>query len=223
MRVLVVEDEPKTGDYLRKGLTESGYVVNLARNGVDGLHLALEGQHDVIVLDVMMPEMDGWQLLERLRLCSDMPVLFLTARDQLEDRLKGFELGADDYLVKPFSFAELLARIRTLLRRGQTRQENILTVADLRIDVLKRRVTRGVQRIELTNKEFALLHFFVSHADEVLPRSLIASCVWDMNFDSDTNLVDVMVRRLRQKIDEPFDDRLIHSVRGVGYRCGVQP
>jgi two-component system copper resistance phosphate regulon response regulator CusR len=222
MRVLVVEDEPKTGNYLRKGLTESGYVVNLASNGVDGLHLALEEHYDLAVLDIMMPEMDGWQLLERLRKRSDMPVLFLSARDELEDRLKGFDLGADDYLVKPFSFAELLARIRTLLRRGQGRQENVLSIADLRIDVLKRRVTRGDQRIELTNKEFALLQFFVSHAEEVLPRSLIASCVWDMNFDSDTNLVDVMVRRLRQKIDEPFAERLIHSVRGVGYRCGVQ-
>jgi two-component system copper resistance phosphate regulon response regulator CusR len=223
MRVLVVEDEPKTGNYLRKGLTESGYVVNLASNGVDGLHLALEEHYDLAVLDVMMPEMDGWQLLERLRKRSDMPVLFLSARDELEDRLKGFDLGADDYLVKPFSFAELLARIRTLLRRGQVRQENVLAIGDLRIDVLKRRVTRGEQRIDLTNKEYALLHFFVSHAEEVLPRSLIASCVWDMNFDSDTNLVDVMVRRLRQKIDEPFAAKLIHSVRGVGYRCGVQP
>jgi two-component system copper resistance phosphate regulon response regulator CusR len=222
MRVLVVEDEPKAGDYLQNGLVESGYVADLARNGADGLHLALEMNYDLIVLDVMMPEMDGWQVLQRLREHADTPVLFLTARDQLEDRLKGFELGADDYLVKPFSFAELVARIRTLLRRGPPRQEEILKIADLQIDVLKRRVIRGDNRIVLTNKEFALLHFFVTHRDEVLSRSLIASRVWDMNFDSDTNVVDVAVRRLRQKIDEPFTERLIHSVRGVGYRCEIR-
>ncbi|HEX2603375.1 MAG TPA: heavy metal response regulator transcription factor [Oxalicibacterium sp.] len=219
MRILVVEDEPKAGEYLRSGLTESGYVVDLARNGVDGLHLALEMQYDLIVLDVMLPQMDGWQVLQRLREASDTPVLFLTARGELEDRLKGLDLGADDYLVKPFSFAELVARIRTLLRRGPPRAENLLTIADLQIDVLRRRVTRGGNKIVLTNKEFALLHFFVTHQGEVLSRSLIASRVWDMNFDSDTNVVDVAVRRLRQKIDEPFAQRLIHTVRGIGYRC----
>jgi two-component system copper resistance phosphate regulon response regulator CusR len=219
MRILVVEDEPKAGEYLRSGLTESGYVVDLALNGVDGLHLALEMQYDLIVLDVMLPQMDGWQVLQRLREASDTPVLFLTARGELEDRLKGLDLGADDYLVKPFSFAELVARIRTLLRRGPPRAENLLTIADLQIDVLRRRVTRGGSKIVLTNKEFALLHFFVTHQGEVLSRSLIASRVWDMNFDSDTNVVDVAVRRLRQKIDEPFAQRLIHTVRGIGYRC----
>lgn len=221
MRILVVEDEPKAGDYLKSGLAESGYVVDLARNGVDGLHLALETKYDLVILDVMMPEMDGWEVLQRLRKQVDTPVLFLTARDQLEDRLKGFDLGADDYLVKPFSFAELVARMRTVLRRGSTRQEKILTIADLQVDVLKRRVTRGERKIDLTNKEFALLHFLASHEDEVLPRSLIATQVWDMNFESDTNVVDVVVRRLRQKVDEPFSKRLIHSVRGVGYKCGV--
>jgi two-component system copper resistance phosphate regulon response regulator CusR len=219
MRILVVEDEPKAGDYLQSGLTESGYVVDLARNGVDGLHLALEMQYDLIVLDVMLPQMDGWQVLQRLREEADTPVLFLTARGELEDRLRGLDLGADDYLVKPFSFAELVARIRTLLRRGPPRAENLLTVADLQIDVLRRRVMRGGNKILLTNKEFALLHFFVTHQGEVLSRSLIASRVWDMNFDSDTNVVDVAVRRLRQKIDEPFAHRLIHTVRGIGYRC----
>jgi two-component system copper resistance phosphate regulon response regulator CusR len=208
MRILVVEDEVKTGDYLQSGLMESGYVVDLARNGA--------------VLDVMMPEMDGWQVLEKLREHKDTPVLFLTARGQLDDRLKGLNLGADDYLVKPFSFAELVARIRTLLRRSPPRQDDVLNIADLHIDVLKRRVTRGDNRIVLTNKEFALLHFFVTHQDEVLSRSLIASRVWDMNFDSDTNVVDVAVRRLRQKVDDPFDKRLIHSVRGVGYRCELE-
>ena len=223
MRILVVEDEPKAGDYLRNGLIESGYVVDLARNGADGLHLALEMQYDAIVLDVMMPEMDGWQVLQKLRQHADTPVLFLTARGELDDRLKGLDLGADDYLVKPFSFAELLARLRTLLRRGPIRQDELLQVGDLQIDVLKRKITRGDARIVLTNKEFALLQFFVSHQGQVLSRSLIASRVWDMNFDSDTNVVDVAVRRLRQKIDDPFDaPKLIHTVRGVGYRCEVE-
>ena len=223
MRILVVEDEPKAGDYLRNGLIESGYVVDLARNGVDGLHLALEMAYDAIVLDVMMPEMDGWQVLQRLRQHADTPVLFLTARGELEDRLKGLDLGADDYLVKPFSFAELVARLRTLLRRGPIRQDEVLQVGDLQIDVLKRKISRGDTRIVLTNKEFALLQFFVAHQGQVLSRSLIASRVWDMNFDSDTNVVDVAVRRLRQKIDDPFPPpRLIHTVRGVGYRCEVE-
>ena len=221
MRILVVEDEPKAGEYLRNGLTEVGHVVDLARNGEDGLHMALEQAHDLLVLDVMMPGMDGWEVLRRFRTQSDTPVMFLTARDQLDDRLKGFELGADDYLVKPFSFAELVARIRTLLRRGPIRNDDVLELADLHIDVRKRHVTRDGNRITLTNKEFSLLHLFVTHRDEVLSRSMIASRVWDMNFDSDTNVVDVAVRRLRQKIDDPFDEKLIHSVRGVGYRCEI--
>ncbi|MDQ2822859.1 MAG: heavy metal response regulator transcription factor [Pseudomonadota bacterium] len=220
MRILVVEDETKAADYLQQGLAESGYVVDVARNGVDGLHMALELSYDAIVLDVMMPGMDGWQVLQKLREQDDVPVLFLTARGELEDRLKGLDLGADDYLVKPFSFAELLARLRTLLRRGPVRADQMLVLDDLRIDVLKRRVTRGAVRITLTNKEFTLLQYFVTHQGEVLSRSLIASMVWDMNFDSDTNVVDVAVRRLRQKIDEPFPGaHLIHTVRGVGYRC----
>lgn len=224
MRILIVEDEPKTGDYLRKGLQESGYVVDLARNGLDGLHMAREEQFDLVVLDVMMPGLDGWQVLARLRQDSAIPVLFLTARDDVADRIKGLDLGADDYLVKPFSFAELLARIRTLLRRGPLREEERLEIADLQIDVLKRRVTRAGSRITLTNKEFALLHLLVVHQGEVLSRSQIASQVWDMNFDSDTNVVDVAIRRLRAKVDEPFAGapRLIHSVRGIGYRCELE-
>jgi two-component system copper resistance phosphate regulon response regulator CusR len=223
VRILVVEDEPKAGDYLQHGLTESGYVVDLARNGVDGLHLAMEMPYDAIVLDVMMPGMDGWQVLQKLREVDDTPVLFLTARGELEDRLKGLNLGADDYLVKPFSFAELVARLRTLLRRGPPRPQQLLTIGDLRIDVLKRRITRGATRVTLTNKEFTLLQYFVAHQGQVLSRSLIASMVWDMNFDSDTNVVDVAVRRLRQKIDDPFpSQRLIHTVRGIGYRCELE-
>jgi two-component system copper resistance phosphate regulon response regulator CusR len=220
MKILVIEDESKTGEYLYNGLTESGYVVDVARNGIDGLHMAQETPYDLILLDVMMPDMDGWTVMRKLAGRMKTPVLFLSARGTLEDRLKGLDLGADDYLVKPFSFAELLARIRIILRRGQQQpQEDMLEIADLRIDVPKRRVVRGETRVTLTNKEFNLLHFFVLHQGQVLSRSLIASRVWDMNFDSDSNVVDVAVRRLRQKIDEPFATRLIHTVHGVGYRC----
>ncbi|NTV10601.1 MAG: heavy metal response regulator transcription factor [Zoogloea sp.] len=218
MKILIVEDEPKTGDYLRQGLTEAGFVVDLARQGVDGLHLALTGSYDLIVLDVMLPGLDGWQVLHTLRAGNrDVPVLFLTARDQVEDRVKGLELGADDYLVKPFAFAELLARVRTLLRRGGTKEPEILRIADLELDLLRRRVSRAGQRIDLTAKEFALLELLLRRQGEVLPRSLIASQVWDMNFDSDTNVIEVAVRRLRAKIDEGFEPRLIRTVRGMGY------
>jgi two-component system copper resistance phosphate regulon response regulator CusR len=220
MRLLVIEDEAKTGEYLFNGLTEAGYVVDVAANGIDGLHLAQEMHYDLILLDVMMPAMDGWTVMKKLGARTNTPVLFLSARGTLEDRLKGLDLGADDYLVKPFSFAELLARIRIILRRGQPqKQEEVLEMGDLRIDVPKRRVERGGLRITLTNKEFNLLHFFVQHQGQVLSRALIASRVWDMNFDSDSNVVDVAVRRLRQKVDEPFATRLIHTVHGVGYRC----
>lgn len=217
MRILVVEDEPKTGDYLKKGLTESGFTVDLARTGVDGLHLAQTEQYELIVLDVMLPGMQGWEVIRALRAKSDVPVLFLTARDAVQDRVKGLELGADDYLTKPFAFAELLARVRTLLRRPRGRELEILRVADLEIDVAKRRVSRGGQRIDLTAKEFTLLHLLASRAGEVLSRARITSEVWDVNFDTDTNVVDVAVRRLRTKIDEPFDRKLLHTVRGMGY------
>ncbi len=217
MKLLVVEDEPGTGDYLRKGLRESGFVVDLARTGPDGLHMATEGDYDLVVLDVMLPGMQGWDVLKALRATKETPVLFLTARDEVEDRVRGLELGADDYLVKPFAFAELLARIRTLLRRGAAREPESLQIADLTIDVLKRRVARGGTRIELTAKEFLLLHLLARHPGEILSRSSIASQVWDMNFDSDTNVVDVAVRRLRAKLDDPFDTKLIHTARGMGY------
>jgi len=223
VKILVIEDEPKAGEYMRNGLTEAGYVVDLAGNGKDGLHMALELNYDLVLLDVMMPEMDGWEVMRQLSQHKNTPVLFLTARGTLEDRLKGLDLGADDYLVKPFSFAELLARIRIALRRGvQVRQEDTLSIADLQVDVPKRRVVRAGTRLTLTNKEFNLLQFFLQNQGQVLSRSLIASRVWDMNFDSDTNVVDVAVRRLRQKIDEPFALRLIHTVHGVGYRCEVE-
>ncbi len=218
MRILIVEDEPKTGDYLRQGLQEAGFGVDLARNGPDGLHLALTGAPDLLILDVMLPDLDGWQVLQTLRAAGrEMPVLFLTARDQVEDRVRGLELGADDYLVKPFAFSELLARVRTLLRRGKAKEPEILRAADLELDPLKRRATRAGQRIDLTAKEFALLELLLRRQGEVLPRSLIASQVWDMNFDSDTNVIEVAVRRLRAKMDDPFDPKLIRTVRGMGY------
>lgn len=217
MRLLIVEDEPKLGNYLYKGLTESGFVVDLARDGIDGLHLAQTGQYELVVLDVMLPGKDGWQVLRELRHTQQTPVLFLTARDDLEDRVRGLDLGADDYLVKPFAFAELLARIRTLLRRGPIRDADRLQVADLEVDVPRRRVTRGGVRIDITAKEFALLHLLAKRPGEIMSRSVIASQVWDINFDSDTNVVDVMVRRLRAKIDDPFEHKLIHTARGMGY------
>jgi len=219
MKILVVEDEVKTGNYLRQGLTESGYVTDLARNGTDGLHLALTGDHDLIILDVMLPGLDGWSVLEALRQNGKAaPVLFLTARDHVDDRVRGLELGADDYLVKPFVFSELLARVRTLLRRGRHGTETtVLRFADMELDLLRRRVSRSGTRIELTAKEFALLELLMRRHGEVLSRSLIASQVWDMNFDSDTNVIEVAVRRLRSKIDTPFAHKLIRTVRGMGY------
>lgn len=223
MRILIVEDEPKTGDYLRKGLQESGYVVDLARNGPDGLHLALQEDFDLIVLDVMLPGIDGWEVLKKLRETKATAVLFLTSRDDVNDRVKGLELGADDYLIKPFAFVELLARIRTVLRRNPQREADTMTIADLEIDVLKRRVIRDGQRIDLTAKEFALLHLLVRRQGEVLSRSLIASQVWDMNFDSDTNVVDVAIRRLRAKVDDPFPNKLVHTIRGMGYLFEERP
>ena len=218
MKILIVEDEPKTGDYLRKGLLEAGFVVDLARDGLDGLHLALTGDYDLIVLDVMLPSLDGWGVLKTVRRSGhEMPVLFLTARDGVEDRVRGLELGADDYLVKPFAFSELLARVRTLLKRGRSQEADTLRAADLELDLLRRRVSRAGTRIDLTAKEFALLELLLRRQSQVLPRSLIASQVWDMNFDSDTNVIDVAVRRLRAKVDEPFELKLIHTVRGMGY------
>ncbi|RAR60254.1 winged helix family two component heavy metal response transcriptional regulator [Onishia taeanensis] len=217
MQILVVEDEVKTADYLQKGLGESGYLVEVARNGHDGQHLIEEFAFDLIILDVMLPGLDGWQLLSHIRRRSQTPVLFLTARDKVEYRVKGLELGADDYLIKPFSFVELLARVRTLLRRGPPRETEYFQVADLHMDVMRRRVTRQGERLNLTNKEFALLHLLMDRESEVLSRTYIASQVWQMNFDSDTNVVEVAVRRLRAKVDEPYNVKLIHTLRGMGY------
>lgn len=218
MKILVVEDETKTGDYLRQGLMEAGFVVDLARDGLDGLHLGISEEYDLAILDVMLPELDGWKVLQGIRKAGkQMPVLFLTARDQIDDRVKGLELGADDYLVKPFAFAELLARVRSLLRRGKGKEPELLEIGDLSLDLRRRRVTRAGLRIDLTAKEFLLLELLMRRQGEVLPRSLIASQVWDMNFDSDTNVIEVAMRRLRAKIDDGFEPKLIRTVRGMGY------
>lgn len=222
MRILVIEDEAKTGTYLKKGFEESGYVVDVAGDGAEGLILAREGTYDVIVLDVMLPAIDGWSVLKTLRTTHTTPVLFLTARDDVSDRVKGLELGGDDYLVKPFAFVELLARVRTLARRAPPRDNDVMKLGDLEIDVTRRRVRRGTTRIDLTPREFSLLQLLVRRQGEVLTRTQIASYVWDMNFDSDTNVVEVAVRRLRAKVDDEFPVKVIHTVRGVGYVAEIK-
>ncbi len=216
--MLVIEDEQRSAVYLKKGLSEQGFTVDLSSNGDDGLHLALSSPYDLVVLDVMLPQRDGWSVLSRLRgEGNQTPVLMLTARDAVQDRVRGLELGADDYLVKPFAFSELLARIRTILRRGPARQPSTFQIADLEIDLARQRAARAGNRLDLTATEFRLLCLLARHASEVLSRTFIAEQVWDMNFDSDTNVVDVHVRRLRAKVDDPFPQRLIRTVRGVGY------
>ncbi|PCE33980.1 heavy metal response regulator transcription factor IrlR [Burkholderia ubonensis] len=217
MRILIVEDEPKTGAYLRKGLTEAGYVVDWVEDGITGLHQAETEDYDLLVLDVMLPGQDGWTLLQNLRRSKSTPVLFLTAMDDVGDRVKGLELGADDYLAKPFDFVELTARIKSILRRGQPRESNTLRVADLELDLTRRKATRQGDTILLTAKEFALLWLLMRREGEILPRATIASQVWDMNFNSDTNVVDAAIRRLRSKIDDAYEPKLIHTVRGMGY------
>ncbi|KQU85271.1 two-component system response regulator [Variovorax sp. Root318D1] len=217
MKILIVEDEPRTADYLSKGLTEQGCAVDMANNGIDGQHLALTHEYDVIVLDVMLPGQDGFAVLRALRAVKQTPVIMLTARDRVEDRIKGLHEGADDYLVKPFSFLELLARLQALNRRGRKQEPVQLRIANLQIDLLARKASRGGTRIDLTAKEFALLAVLGRRQGEILSKTAIAELVWDMNFDSNTNVVEVAIKRLRDKIDAPFSPKLLHTIRGMGY------
>jgi two-component system, OmpR family, copper resistance phosphate regulon response regulator CusR len=218
MRILVVEDETKAAEFLRRGLTEAGFIVDVAPDGVDGLFMATAFDYALVVLDAMLPGKDGWTVMGELRrLGRRMPVLFLTARSDIADRVRGLDLGADDYLVKPYAFTELLARVRALLRRREVPQPEVLSIADLRVDLHALRAERGGQRLDLAPKEFALLSLLARRAGEVLSRRVIAEQVWDMSFDSDSNVVDVAVRRLRRKVDDPHPEKLIHTVRGMGY------
>ncbi|XAH23405.1 heavy metal response regulator transcription factor [Xylophilus sp. GW821-FHT01B05] len=217
MRILIVEDERKTADYLHQGLTEQGCTVDVAYDGIDGQHLALHYDFDVIVLDVMLPGLDGFEVLRSLRAVKNTPVIMLTARDGVDDRVKGLREGADDYLVKPFSFIELLARLQALNRRGRAQEPTLLRVGGLQVDLISRRATREGQRIDLTAKEFALLAVLARRPGEILSKTSIAELVWDMNFDSNTNVVEVAIKRLRTKIDVPFSHSLLHTIRGMGY------
>jgi two-component system copper resistance phosphate regulon response regulator CusR len=218
MHVLIVEDEEKIAAFLRRGLAENGFVVDVAKDGEQGLEYALARKMDLIILDVALPKRDGWSLLAELRKAEiHTPVLFLTARDSVPDRVKGFDLGADDYLIKPFHFSELLARVRSLLRRSPERREETITVGDLEIDPRRHKVTRGRTTLNLTPKEFSLLLFLASSAGDIVSRTEIVEQVWDINFDTGTNVVDVMMRRLRAKVDDPFETKMIHTIRGVGY------
>ncbi|EGQ8300311.1 heavy metal response regulator transcription factor [Vibrio parahaemolyticus] len=223
MKILIVEDEHKAGEYLQKGLIESGYVVDLVNDGVDGLYHSTSEEYDLILLDIMLPKLDGWQVLNTLRSSGiHTPVIMLTAKEQVEDRVRGFELGANDYVVKPYAFAELLARVQNVFRHHIAAQvvasPQTLRVADLELDMIKRVATRAGQSMSLTAKEYALLELLMRKTGQVLSRTTITSLVWDMNFDSDTNVIDVAVKRLRSKVDKPFDKPLIHTVRGMGYK-----
>jgi two-component system copper resistance phosphate regulon response regulator CusR len=223
MKLLVVEDEPKAAKYLQKGLTENGFIVDIASDGQEGFYLASTEFYDLIILDVLLPKINGWLILEKLRTSQILtPILYLSAKDSTEDRVKGLNLGADDYLVKPFAFSELLARIQNILRRGQVNTAEILEVADLQLDLIRHKANRAGKRLDLTPKEFALLSLLLRKMGEVVSRAIIAEQVWDMNFDSDTNIVDVAVRRLRSKVDDPFDQKIIHTIRGVGYVLEVR-
>jgi two-component system copper resistance phosphate regulon response regulator CusR len=217
MKLLIVEDEPKTAEYLQKGLVEQGCAVDVAHDGIDGQHLALVHDYDVIVLDAMLPGIDGFTLLRNLRRTKQTPVIMLTARDRIEDRVRGLHEGADDYLVKPFSFLELLARLHALQRRGRSQEPTQLKIADLQIDLIARKVWRAGARIDLTAKEFALLAVLARRQGEILSKTAIAELVWDMSFDSNTNVVEVAIKRLRAKIDAAHSPKLLHTIRGMGY------
>ncbi len=218
MRILLIEDEKKTAAFISKGLEEAGYTVETARDGETGLHLALGSHFDLLLVDVMLPKKEGWTVVEELRAKGiHAPILFLTARDSVPDRVKGLELGADDYLVKPFAFSELVARVRSLLRRRETQQGDHLQIEDLELDTRRNRAVRAGQALHLTAKEFLLLAHLVRCAGEIVSRREIESHVWGIDFQTGTNVLDVMVRRLRAKVDDPFPKKLIHTVRGTGY------
>jgi two-component system copper resistance phosphate regulon response regulator CusR len=222
MRLLLVEDQTMAADYIAKGMKENDFVVDVANNGVDGLHFLLTNDYDLAILDVMLPGMNGWKILELARQAGKTtPVMFLTARDEVEDRVRGLELGAEDYLIKPFSFSELLARVRVIMRRQTVHsapaEESVLQISTLQLDFLKHRVSREGKRIELTQKEFLLLSLLMRRSGEVLSRTVLAEQVWDMNFDPETNVIDVAIRRLRSKIDDGYDVKLLHTIRGAGY------
>ncbi|WP_376991984.1 heavy metal response regulator transcription factor [Bordetella pertussis] len=224
MCILVIEDEPKLADYLHKGLSEQSHIVDVARDGVNGRHLALEGDYELVILDVMLPDIDGFAVLAALGAGgSNTPVLMLTARDRVEDRVRGLEGGADDYLVKPFAFSELLARVHALQRRGRSQESTLLRLADLELDLASRKAQRGGRRLDLTAKEFSLLALLLRRQGQILSRTTLAEQVWDMNFDSDTNVIDVAIRRLRGKLDDPYDAKLLHTVRGMGYVLESRP
>lgn len=218
MKILIIEDEPKTAAFVKRGFTEEGFVADVATDGVDGLHLALTGAYDVIVLDVMLPKQDGWQVLQEIRIHNqNQPVILLTALDTVSHRVKGLDLGADDYLIKPFAFSELNARVRNILRRMPVRQMEVLRLADLDLDLLRHKVSRAGKPLDLAPQEYRLLEYLLRHPGEVVTRTRLAEQVWDMSFDGDSNVVDVAVRRLRRKVDDPCDRKLIHTLRGVGY------
>lgn len=223
MHILIVEDEVKIAEYLAKGLNESGYSTTIAENGVRALSCLQQQSFDLVLLDVMLPDLDGWGVLHTLRTFSQIPVLMLTARDHVLDRVKGLELGADDYLTKPFSYIELLARIKSLLRRVPRLEQEAYQVSDLVLNRLKHEVYRNGQKIDLSQKEFALLQLLMEHQGQVMTRSQIASMVWNINFNTDTNVVDVAIRRLRSKIDDHYTPKLIHTVRGMGYKLDEYP
>ena len=218
MRILVVEDEKKVAGFIKKGLEEETYAVDVAYDGEEGLHLGVEGQYDLIILDIMLPKVDGLEILSQLRAQgSDVPILLLTAKDAVDDRVTGLNKGADDYLTKPFAFSELLARVRVLLRRGKAEVKTILQISDLTLDLVSHKVNRGGDEIELTGKEYSLLEYFMRNQEKVLTRTMIAEHVWDYNFDTFTNVIDVYINHLRKKIDKGRQRKLLHTLRGVGY------
>lgn len=218
MHILIVEDEPKIAGFVRRGLLENGFVVDVAENGEQGLEYALTGKVDLIILDVVLPHRDGWSVLTDLRRANlQTPVLFLTARDNVSDRVKGFDLGADDYLIKPFHFSELLARVRSLMRRTTEIRETTISVGDLEINPRRHKVTRGGTALGLTRKEFSLLLYLASFPGDVVSRTEIVEKIWEINFDTGTNALDVTMRRLRAKVDDPFEKKMIQTVRGIGY------